>query len=491
MRSIDRAGSTAGSSYRRVAQLLCPILVALCSIALFAQQRNLSVYAPRTYYQVSIVSHDGKDYVGLIDLLEPIGGVESRADGKKWKLRFTGTKPAVEAEFEDGKTAAKIRNNNLTLPAPFVLEGNRGYVPVAALANVLPRMTDRTADLHAAALRLFIGSSAIKLSLELRHAPDHLVATFPTPVSPQISSDGPHLQIVFSRDPVVPATTAEANYHEAPFASSHMTESNGTAVLSITGTAPLQAQFSDGGKTLTISAVAPPPAATATPPTTPTQPSATAPATSATETPATAPPPKPHPTRTLVVLDAGHGGQERGAQLTESLNEKDVTLALARRIQHELEARGISVSMLRSGDATLTPDQRAIAANTARPFLYISVHAATLGTGVRIFTAMIPAVQRPNRRAFLPWDTAQAAFISGSNTVANAIVAECRNRKLPVRALAAPVRPLNNIAAPAIAVEIAPQGDTVESITDAKYLQDVASAIAAGIAAGRGKLETQ
>jgi N-acetylmuramoyl-L-alanine amidase len=458
---------------------------------LFAQQKNLSVYAPQMYYQVSIDSHDGKDYVGLIDLLEPIGGVESRADGKKWKLRFTGTKPAIEAEFQDGKTAAKIRNNNFNLPAPFVLEGNRGYIPLASLVNVLPRMTDRTADLRAAALRLFIGFSAIKLSLELRHAPDHLVATFPTPVSPQISSDGPNLQIVFSRDPVVPGTTAEMNYHEAPFAFSHMAESNGATVLSVTGTVPLQAQFSDGGKTLTISAVAPPPAATATPPPTTAQPSATAPATSATETPAAAPAPKPRPNRTLVVLDAGHGGQERGAQLTESLNEKDVTLALARRIQHELEARGVSVSMLRTGDTTLTADQRAIAANAARPFLYVSVHAATLGTGVRIFTAMIPAVQRNSRRAFLPWDNAQAVFISGSDTAADAILAECKNRNLPVRALAAPVRPLNNIAAPAIAVEIAPQGDTVESITDAKYQQDVAAAIAAGIAAARGKLEAQ
>jgi N-acetylmuramoyl-L-alanine amidase len=147
--------------------------------------------------------------------------------------------------------------------------------------------------------------------------------------------------------------------------------------------------------------------------------------------------------------------------------------------------------MLRTGDTTLTADQRAIAANAARPFLYVSVHAATLGTGLRIFTAMIPAAQRTGRRAFLPWDSAQAAFISGSDTIADAIAAECNNRNLPVRALAAPVRPLNNIAAPAIAVEIAPQDDTVESITDAKYQQDVASAIAAGIAAARGKLEAQ
>ena len=490
MPSIDWAAGINSPLLRRIGSPFCLVLIAFCSTTLFAQQKNLSVYAPQMYYQVSIVNHDGKDYVGLIDLLEPIGRVESRADGKKWKLRFTGTGPTIETEFQDGKTSAKVRDNNLNLPGPFVLQGDRGYVPVASLASLLPRITQHTADLHAAARRLFIASSAVKLSLELHHAPDHLVATFPNPVSPQISSDGAHLQIVFSRDPVVPGSSATVSYPEAPFASSQMTESNGASILSITGTAPLQAQFSDGGKTLTISAIAPPAPATATPPAATAQQAAPASETPVTATPATTAP-KTRPTRTVVVLDAGHGGAERGAQLTETLNEKDVTLALARRIQHELETRGIPVSMERSGDTTLTSDQRAVSANTARPLLYVSVHAATLGTGVRIFTAMIPAAQHNSRRAFLPWDTAQAAFVPASDAVADAILTECRNRKLPVRSLAAPVRPLNNIAAPAIAIEIAPQGDTVESISAAKYQQDVASAIAAGIAAARGKLEAQ
>jgi N-acetylmuramoyl-L-alanine amidase len=192
-----------------------------------------------------------------------------------------------------------------------------------------------------------------------------------------------------------------------------------------------------------------------------------------------------------VALDAGHGGDERGAQLTETLNEKDVTLALARRIQHELEAKGISVYNVRPGDNTLTSDQRAAAANTARVVIYVSVHAATLGTGVRVFTAMVPPMATPNRRSFLPWDTAQAAYVTNSSSVANSIAGECRSRKIAVKSLAAPVRPLNNIAAAAVAIEVAPQADTVESISDAKYQQDIASAVAAAIASTRGKLEAQ
>ena len=72
--------------------------------------------------------------------------------------------------------------------------------------------------------------------------------------------------------------------------------------------------------------------------------------------------------------------------------------------------------------------------------------------------------------------------------VAGSVAAELENRKLPNTALLAPLRPMNNIAAPAIAVEIAPPDEQVEAIASAKYEEQVAQAIAAGIAAVRAKL---
>jgi N-acetylmuramoyl-L-alanine amidase len=193
----------------------------------------------------------------------------------------------------------------------------------------------------------------------------------------------------------------------------------------------------------------------------------------------------------LVVIDPGHGGEERGAQLTETLNEKDVTLALAKRIQHELEARGFAVVLLRTTDSTMTFDQRASAANSSRAEIYLGIHAATLGTGLRVYTALLPPAPPANRRTFLPWDSAQAPFLHDSDTVAAGISAECSARKIPLRSMAAALRPLNNIAGAAVAIEIAPEGDSVESINDAKYQQNVAAAVAAGIISVRGKLESQ
>ncbi len=467
-------------------RLCCVCLALLVAIPLLAQEKRLSVYAPQMYYQVAVSDHGGTEYAGLLDVLEPLGRVEARADGKKWKLRFTGTGTTIEAEFEDGKKKTKIRGNELQLPANFLLQGDRGYVPIASLANLLPRLLERTVELHASR-RIFVGGSGVKLTLELKHNPNRLVATFPAAVSPQVATDGNHVRLTFSRDPVVSPATDSATYTDAPFASSSFSESNGNAVLDVMGTTPLQATFSDGGKTLTIAAVA---QQAATPSPNPQQPSPSAPGApaTATESPSA---PKPAKRTYFVALDAGHGGDERGAQLTETLNEKDVTFALAKRIQHELENRGIAVYVIRGGDATLTADQRAASANGSRAGLYISVHAATLGTGVRVFTAMVPPTTIAGRRTFLPWDTAQAAYVANSSTAATAIVTEFGNRKIQARALSAPVRPLNNIASAAVAVEIAPKTDSVESITDVKYQQDVASAIATAVANIRAKLEAQ
>ena len=68
------------------------------------------------------------------------------------------------------------------------------------------------------------------------------------------------------------------------------------------------------------------------------------------------------------------------------------------------------------------------------------------------------------------------------------MAAELDSRKLPNATLVAPLRPMNNIAAPAIAIEIAPPDDKVDNIASAEYQEQVAQSIAAGVAAVRSKL---
>jgi len=76
-----------------------------------------------------------------------------------------------------------------------------------------------------------------------------------------------------------------------------------------------------------------------------------------------------------VVVDAGHGGHDTGAIGPSGVREKDVTLAMARRLARKLEAAGFEVVLTRSGDRFLRLEDRTAIANAARGDLFISLHA--------------------------------------------------------------------------------------------------------------------
>jgi len=197
--------------------------------------------------------------------------------------------------------------------------------------------------------------------------------------------------------------------------------------------------------------------------------------------------PRPAGPRFLVLIDPAHGGEDNGAAIAPDAPEKDVVLSLARRLQRELTNKGIASSLMRNSDTAISLEQRAVTANAARPALYVALHAANSGHGVHVFTAMVDAISASSRD-FLPWDNAQSAYLESSMAVAGSVAAELEARKLPNIVLTAPLRPMSNIAAPAIALEMAPPGENVTDIWKPAYQEQIAQSVAAGIAAMRGKI---
>ncbi|MDE6717849.1 MAG: N-acetylmuramoyl-L-alanine amidase [Muribaculaceae bacterium] len=76
-----------------------------------------------------------------------------------------------------------------------------------------------------------------------------------------------------------------------------------------------------------------------------------------------------------MVLDAGHGGQDTGA-IDNGVKEKDINLAVAKRLQADLEKKikGIKVIMTRNNDTFVTLQGRADIANKNHADLFISIH---------------------------------------------------------------------------------------------------------------------
>jgi len=82
----------------------------------------------------------------------------------------------------------------------------------------------------------------------------------------------------------------------------------------------------------------------------------------------------PRPVRRIVV-DAGHGGHDSGAIGPSRVREKDVTLAVARRLAARLEAAGYEVLLTRKDDRYLALEERTAFANARRGDLFVSIHA--------------------------------------------------------------------------------------------------------------------
>jgi N-acetylmuramoyl-L-alanine amidase len=162
-------------------------------------------------------------------------------------------------------------------------------------------------------------------------------------------------------------------------------------------------------------------------------------------------------------------------------------LAFARRLRQELENRGIPTLVLRDSDANLSLDDRAYYANTTHAAVYVALHAASNGRGVRLYTALLPYTGEEDRGPFRSWTTAQRPALALSQATATSVAAELKKQQVLVRSLTAPLRPLNNIVTAAIAVEVAPQSD-VSQLTSPDYQQQIATAVATGILNIRAQL---
>lgn len=87
--------------------------------------------------------------------------------------------------------------------------------------------------------------------------------------------------------------------------------------------------------------------------------------------------------RPLVVIDAGHGGNDPGAINPETgLREKDVTLKIAKAIRDDLLASGrVRVALTRDDDRYILHRERFGVARRLRADLFISIHCDSVGTG--------------------------------------------------------------------------------------------------------------
>jgi N-acetylmuramoyl-L-alanine amidase len=194
----------------------------------------------------------------------------------------------------------------------------------------------------------------------------------------------------------------------------------------------------------------------------------------------------------VIVLDPGHGGTDLGA-LSGEAQEKDLTLAIAKRMRVALESRlGSTVLLTRDSDIGLTNEARSAIANNNQANLLVSIHIgqstnAQDGGAVYVMKdSSAGAIDASGRgRLFLPWYFGYRAAWPASSGAAKLMTEELSRAmppwKFPVRY--GPIAVLASASMPSIALEVGNVSNpaSAEALADPAFHSRLANAAAAAI----------
>jgi len=195
----------------------------------------------------------------------------------------------------------------------------------------------------------------------------------------------------------------------------------------------------------------------------------------------------------LVILDPGHGGEDRGASdLRRGLEEKHITLELAQRVRTILQKYNVDARLTRGNDQTTDLDKRCLLANRWGADLFVSIHlnAAANSDSSGIETHILPPAGCPITASTFVGSRDRVTFPGNRHDEANIVLGYYLQRSMIkyTRLEDRGVRRsrfyvIRNVACPAALVEcgfISSRNDRTKIMT-AAYLNNVARGIAEGI----------
>jgi N-acetylmuramoyl-L-alanine amidase len=401
-----------------------------------------------------------------------------------------------------GQSIASVGGRLVSLPAPPVREGRTWYVPVDFVSRALAPVAGTPLELRKPSRLILVGDIRVPRvagRVEAQAGSARLILDVAPATPHTVSRDGQRLVIRFQADTLdatLPATAVPDLIQAV-----RPGETAGTVTVDL---GPRVVSFraaetpGDRGASrivIDVLSAAPPAEPDAAP-----------------EPPAAEPPPlldlAPAGALRTVVIDPGHGGAEEGALGPGGTLEKQVTLAVARRLKAALEARlGVRVILTRDGDQTVGLDERAALANNNKADLFISLHAnASVRPAVRgaeVFylggddyaeeaarlsgeRAALPVFGGGTRDIeVIPWQMAQVRHIQQSAGLAQAVESALRERvPMSQRAIhAAPFRVLVGANMPAVLVEMGfiTNAEQERQLNSDAFQQEIVQALVASV----------
>lgn len=472
-----------------------------------ARSENFVFYFPKSHSVLPTKTYGNVEYLPLLPLLNLFGHVGSLKNKRKsLEVWFNSTRIRVH---EKNRT---VRLNNARLKLDYPVRSIEGewMVPVEFLTTILPTLINQTVEYQRGWNRIFVGGikpNSFTLHMVPLEAGAQLTIQFAEQVNLRTAAQNGKWILYLGNHPVEPI---ESNFQfRNPFVSQvRFDDHDGQPKLIITPTSPgfdFYPKLEEGKKIIVANILKPgvtmaqqapierrPPAAPKPAPARPATPPATAHHLLA---------PLPVPTLSLpaIVLDAGGGGTDIGAQGSNGLLEKNLTAQIVAQVQKALAATGkYSIVLTRTGDVNVGFDQRAAEANIAHPIAFISFHAGNLGpstprVAVYSYRPSSPLAMAPGtdpQSLFVPWDKVQLRYMAQSNQLAQDLqqALEKTTKVASTPPMEAPVKILESINAPAVAIEVGsltPNGNSA-ALTDPSFQNGIASAVVQAIATFQG-----
>ena len=464
-----------------------------------AQSGNFVFYFPKTHSILPMKAYQNVRYLPALKLLNLFGHVAGiQAKRKTLKVWFEST----EIRFREKNPTVRLNNAKLRLSNPPQTMEGEWMVPVDFLTEVLPTLINQTVEYQKGQNRIFIGNvkpNSFTVHMEPLDGGTQLTFQFADPISLRTAARNSRWILYLGSHPVEPIQSS-FEFQNSYVSRVQFEDQDGHPKLVLTPAVKgldFYPKLGNENKTLVADIMKPKGAEARSapalpPPPTPRPAPKQPPAAAVVQPPA--PVQGPNLSLPAVVLDAGHGGSDPGAQDGKGVLEKNLTAQIVGTVSKALQATGrYRIVLTRTDDQTVDFDQRATEANAANPIAFITFHAGNLGPSTPRVMVYTYHPSSPVEMAsgadpsplFTPWNKVQLAYLNRSRQLAQALQQDLAKDTGVAAAspMEVPLRVLRNIAAPAVAIEVgslAP-GTNPAPLTQQSFQDKIAAAVVQAI----------
>jgi N-acetylmuramoyl-L-alanine amidase len=411
----EKANRRGGKLYlqnMKIKRVSFPIAVLAAAVLVFGSRSHAAdgdfpIYFQNSRLIVKAQSINRVTYLPLTDIISFMGLPYTDALALETLTVRSGTSRLVATR---NSGLISLNDQIILLPSPIVRENDKWLGPVDYLSQGLSRLTGTDFRYRSGASRIFVGNvdaPELVMNAQSLGPITRLTVRSSVPINSSVQREEKSTRAVLTlnRAPF-DALRETLDHRDRLVRSISFDDGDGQSKIVMeltTAVADIRVTPADNNRILFVdlmreAAVAPPPPATSAP----------------ANPPVTGNPVDLSGRRIrVIVIDPGHGGIDVGAQ-AEGLQEKDLTLLLARKLRTTLQTRlGATVLLTRDADVAMDNEARSAVANNNQANLFISLHVgyspnkADAGSSVFImkedFGNVFAETAVSRDQLFLPW----------------------------------------------------------------------------------------